>query len=554
MADVLAADGASSQTEKGSKNREFYDDENRTGNCGSPLFTASTVAEAQVFGPTVQRGRDITTQDMVRENPRFPRDIYRRSPRLGPRHRDLATYAWLQFISLNVPANLYQRGKPAGSFMESGFASRKNKRPLVWETFQHRSELFPFNVNGAVPPQTFNGPPIYIFNVDGRAFDPGIDLFNNLDEASQIGLNQVFFPARDGSGEDFQVLFQVKVNQVESEYVRKNFDSLIPPLDLPNNAVELKTAWRPIESIPRRERGRYHTATAIFYSGEDSDPVAETGKFALIAMHVMQKTENYPTWTYATFEHVDVLQSQASGRDTGFYYVPNYDNIVYSLPETTDNNFPPETVTNPPARFFDVNAPRARPNGKLFPLPVGDPADIAGAVVVDGIVKVPVVQPPTTNRAVERANRQVLRAMRRIPGFDESFIWQYYRLKGVQAVPSNRQGQKDFYLANIAIESSQPGLQVWRGAFPSVDPDSEGVQTLSIPFNQVNVYDPVQDKFFAAGGCIGCHGAAATVIGQDFSFLFHARDGEGHSPQTVGDQDDETHSDRRDDSAGDAAP
>ena len=484
-------------------------------------FTIFSLAEAQVFGPSVQRGTRITTGDMVRMNPRMPSDIYRPSAAQGARHRELAIFAWLEFISLNVAANPAQRGQPSGSFAESGFVAAGARDSLVWETFQHRSELFPFNAGVPTPPQPFNGPPTYIFDVNNAPYNPGISLFNNLDEASQIGQNSVFFPALTGQDEDHQVLFQVKVNQVQSDYVLDNFANLIPPLDLPDGSVELKTAWRPLASIPEAEQGRYLTTTAIFYDNEDDEPVAQTGEFALIGMHLIHKTENYPTWIYATFEQVDVLESQASGEATGFYYVPTYDNIDFSLPATTTLSYPPETVNNPMLRRFNVDQPKARPNGRPFPLPVGDPADIPGAVVVNGNVEVPVVQPPTTNPEVERANQQALVAMQGIPGFDETFVWQYYKLKGVQAIPSNRESQRDFFLANIAIESSQPGLQVWRGGINMIRTAGQP-PTLDVPFNQVNVYDPVQDKFFAAGGCIGCHGVASTAVGQDHSFLFGA--------------------------------
>ena len=162
------------------------------------VFAVATVAEAQIFGPTVRRDREITTGDMIRDNPRLPRDIYRPSARVGPNHEDLAVFAWLEFIALNVTANQDQRGQPAGSFRDSGFPVRRTQLPLVWETFQHRSELFPFNNNQPVGPLPFNEPPDYNFSVNNALYNPGLSLFNNFDEASQIGQNMVFFPSRTG--------------------------------------------------------------------------------------------------------------------------------------------------------------------------------------------------------------------------------------------------------------------------------------------------------------------------------------------------------------------
>ena len=511
------------------------------------FLSVSTIAEAQIFGPTVRRDREITTEDMTRLNPRLPRDVYRPGAKRGPDHEDLAVFAWLEFIALNVQANQDRRGQPAGSFRDSGFPVGGTQLPLLWETFQHRSELFPFNNNQPVGPLPFNEPPDYNFSVNGQAYNPGLSLFNNLDEASQIGQNMVFFPSRREGGEDQQVLFQAKANQVQSDYLAANFSTLTPPIDLPNGSIEVKTAWRPLQSIPFRERGRYHVAEAIFYDNEDGDPVAQTGTFALIGMHIMHKTRNFPTWVFATFEHVDILQRQTNGRDTGFYYVPTYDEITFSLPATTDVKFPTaQTVDNPDLRLFNVNRPRVRPNGRPVRLPVGSAEDIDGAVVVDDDVQVPVVQPPSTNDAVAAANAQALAAMQAIPGFDDSFIWQNYRLKGVQGVPRNRQSREDFFLANIAIESSQPGLQLWRGQIDITTDQSSGITTLDVPQNQINIFDPVQDAFVSGGGCIGCHGIAQTLIGQDFSYLLGRRDGAGFSPQTVGLKDEETQQDRID--------
>ena len=81
-------------------------------------------------------------------------------------------------------------------------------------------------------------------------------------------------------------------------------------------------------------------------------------------------------------------------------------------------------------------------------------------------VTVPVTQPVPTAGDIVAVNNQALAAMKGIPGFNGNFVWQYYKLVGVQAVPTNDDTTPDFYLANIVVESSQPGIQLFRG-FPS---------------------------------------------------------------------------------------
>ena len=71
------------------------------------LAAAAAVAMAQTsaptpppFGPTVTPGRTIQTSDMTNTNPLIPGDIYRNG---NVSHADLATFAWLEFISAVSP-------------------------------------------------------------------------------------------------------------------------------------------------------------------------------------------------------------------------------------------------------------------------------------------------------------------------------------------------------------------------------------------------------------------------------------------------------------------
>jgi hypothetical protein len=495
------------------------------------------------FGPEVRRNRIVTADDMLHPAPLVPRDIYRKELGNGARHDDLATFAWLEFIALNAPVGS-RRGTPGGSFAAAGAAPTAR---LVWETYHHRAELLPYNRTGPVPPNGWDATPTYTYGIGNRIRIPYVtpfNLYNNLDETSQIGQNLMFIP---GISEDAQILFQAKVNEVEWSYVNDNFDGTLthisydpdseslfisPPIVFPDNVIEVKSSWRPLSSIPLEERHRYHTSNVIFYEGTDDAPVARTGEYALIGLHIIHKTRNYPTFIFATFEQVDVLESGVSGQPTGAYYIPTYDEISYQLTNTT--TFPATgTVYQNPSLSFDVKRPRARPGKHPVDLPIGPVADIEGAVTYPDGVHVPIVQPPTTNRAVEKVNEEALAAMLALPGFDENFVWQYYRLKGVQAVASDKEGDDDFYLANIGIESSQPGIQLFRGGV-TIDLTSTPTMLMN-NVNKVNVQDPKQDnQVFSAGGCMGCHGVAQTRSGLDFSFLLFGADGIGFSPDTIG--------------------
>jgi hypothetical protein len=462
---------------------------------------------------------------------------------LDARHHDLATFAWLEFIALNAPVGDV-RGEPDGSFADSGFDPTAT---LVWETFHHRSEQFPFGDGVPVPPQPWNDPPKYVYQIEGTEYITPFSNYNNLDETTQIGQNAIFFP---GMHDDpaAQILFEAKVNQVESDYVASFYDddgilveAITLPITLPDNTLEVKAAWVSLDAIPEDEHYRYHTSEVIIYEGTDENPVATVETRALLGLHIIQKTPNYPAFIFATFEHVDLLESQVTGDATDVYYVPTYEAIAYELPETTTfSGLGGEPVDNPVIRF-DVDAPTARPRSKWLPLPVGPVEDNPGAEVVGDDVLVPVVQPPTTNGPVAKANKQVLKDMAGIPGFDDSFVWQYYFLKGVQGVPTSKEKANDYYLANIVIESSRPGIQLFRGGISTTTDEKTQIRTLTNRRNQSNVVDEMQDgEPFSVGGCQGCHGIAQTAAGFDFSFLYGARDGKGFSPDTVGEVSAET--------------
>ena len=502
------------------------------------------------FGPTVAPGQALALTDLTNPDPLIPADIYRTA---SVSHADLATFAWLEFISTVAPDAAGQRGVPGGSFAASGGSQVS---PLVWETYQHRTELLPCNVsNGSAvptPPQTWGAPPKYVTTVaSGQACSTitvsgGSPPFNNLDEATQIGQNILFFPATPGSPQpaaDAQVLFEAKANQYESDWVNQNYQSLIPQygpfhfspaITLPSGTLEVKAAWRPLSSIPTDQRNRYHTATVITYSGSDTKPIPQVQTYALVALHIIHKTPNYPAFIFATFEQVDDLTNQATSKPTGVYYVPQYGSIAYTLPTST--TFPPsgQTVPNPSINF-NVTSPAAYPNGNAVPLPVGAVTSIPGAVPLqNNKVAVPITQPVATTPEVAAVNSQALALMQQLPSFGPNFTWQYYKLTGVQAIPTNDDTSQDFYLANIVVESSQPGIQLFRG-FPTI-PATPAPPVLTNLRNQINVIDyharPAGTT--SGGGCQGCHGVAQTRDGFDFSFLFFGADGLGFTPDTLG--------------------
>ncbi len=365
-----------------------------------PITQLTIAAElTDDFGPQVQPGQTLQSSDMTTLRPQIPKDIYRRYNRVEP--ADLATFAWLEFIALNAPAGLGERGRAKGSFAG---AARHPGKTVVWETFSHRSELYPKS-HKAIAPQPWNSLPTYSFNhsVDHRAVN--FRLFNNLDQTS---------------ASDPNVRLESKVNAVKWQYINDNYQNLSGHkskyrLQYPSNSIEINAAWQPLSTIPTDQHYRYHTTEAIYYQGSSNTIEAKNGQFALISLDIKHKTTNYPSYIFATFSHRD-LASQS---------------------------VPPVTAVN----------------------------------------------------------QQAIQAMKDIPGFDDKFVWQYYQLQGVQAVPG------DVRAATAPLHHAPSDA------------------------TQQPVLDPATPKQpIPAGSCMGCH-ATAQQQGFDFSFLHQGKGGKGFAVQ-----------------------
>ena len=504
-----------------------------------------------IFGPPVTESTEITQADLTTTTPLIPSDLYRSANNVID-HAQAAKFAWLEFVALvspNKPSPT--RGVPGGSF-SSVMGGSGSTYPLVWETYHHRSELFPANPTasptpGVLPPQPWDSIPTYVYTPQPSP-SPGADytLFNNLDEASQIFQNNLFFPV---NGQAFEVLFEAKANQLENQYVANNFP-LPKTANLYDGSIEIKAAWRPVASIDPSQLYRYHVANVITYSGTSDNPVAQNGQYALIGLHIIHKTKNYPSFIFATFEQVDDYVNQVTNKQTGVYFQTIYPGLDqpppatptplptplgyqygayyfavdpkgYSAPGTQPSpqqNPSTFTATTNPTRVFDVNKPLAWPNGKQYTSPNGtgfypEPGKVTTSTPPAPPIQIPVTLPPTGNDDVTSVNKQVMDLINAL-GLGNNFVWQYYRLTGVQAIPTSDETTKDYYLANIVVESSQAGIQLFRGGLspnPSFEPEPN-------VRNKLNVNDTASGAEYSMGGCMGCHGAAQGQ-GGDFSFL-----------------------------------
>lgn len=504
-------------------------------------------------------GGAITAEELQQKGYDFPEDLVS-----GADHSQFANYAWRLFIAAmqNTTATLTDgssRGTPSAStsFIDSG-KSPGFSSPLVFESLYGRTEAYPF-YTGSKPASPVGQPPLYYTYYENDGQQP-LTIKNGpyvfLDETNQIGQNFLYY--RKSNDPDFPVLFMAKSNQTGTEYVRgvTTAPSSSKPIFFPNDSMEMKTAWRRVSDIKNSDPNKYHQAKAIYYSADESGNVTQqTDVFALIAIHIIQKTANYQQYIFSTFEHVDSVTLDGETIVDPAYQLA-YDTLAYGI---SGGGNPPYTATVHGA--YSMNVPG---------LSGGTDANVVYDLPAPGATNLgpfsgnyqTVVQPQTITTAVNDVNDSVYGLIRNI---DDSSIWANYRLKGVQGHPTSDQTTEDYYLANIVVESSQPGIQLFTGTLvyggvpvcepgeiPPTDNKCPSGTSLTLTNNRTadstfadngpdaNVSIATSTSLpapkYTMGGCMGCHGAAQQG-GKDFSFLASGVVGNGKELDSVPEAD-----------------
>jgi hypothetical protein len=368
------------------------------------------------------------------------------------------------------------------------------------------------------------------------------DLFNNLDEDSEINSCNVYLgPADPSKGDPTKqplVLYQAKVNQAEYDYIKTNFGEtqfdrngalavagLANKISIKNNktpatnginlpagdnsipgiqgegAIEIKTAFLLVTDENKADLSDFFQTEAIYYTA-DYDATKKpaysnwkyhNGTFALLAIHVIHKTKSYPDFIFTSFEHKSlsqkpfqfILTSPAPPAYPGSNFNP-FDAVPPA-------NAPGSTQFGERHLIKRQSGPNPTSNGQLYPIP------------------------PCLDAATQAVHDQLKK-------LNPNSVWLNYRLMGVQAnitekwalVPSEGAGPNHF-MANFVVESDAflgnffgPGFG--GNPFPTGPKDPT---TLTQNGNNV-LYQRVPKNM---GGCKGCHGVAQTAFGTDFSFL-----------------------------------
>jgi hypothetical protein len=451
----------------------------------------------------------------------------------------LAMYAWQQFLALTWKAGYpaTQRGEPDPNWNYSTPGAFPEL--MTWQTYAQTTELRP---NAPLTtPWAQLGIPQYSYQV-AIAKDPNNpnaqnNLWNNLDEDNEIGSCDIYGQFGNQTDPKELILFQVKVNEDEYEYLRTNFGAdqnvstgklgtaqaaVVANIKNPPNlyyssgfpgncgpcdpaqaiclpcggaanpaggtyegSIEVKSAWRMLEEGD--DPARFYTTNALYYDQDQSGQLFyKNGTFALIGIHIIHKTQNYPAFIFTTFEQVDVANADtqfiALGHDSG-------------------------AQTGPPTPVVRQTGQTNRT--QLHPVP------------------------STLDQVTSKVHQQ-------LTGLNPATVWQYYRLTGVQGHPVDCQPNPvpppgssattacvanqdpvactnldpNYFMANFSIESD-PFLNNFSG--PGFGSNPFGNCNNIVEYsNQPNGVQGIQ---LDMGGCKGCHGVAQTAFGTDFSFL-----------------------------------
>lgn len=445
-----------------------------------------------------------------------------------------AEFAWKEFIALTWPAKInaspapgnsgYYRGQPSET---DSSGSTGSGGVVVWETFYHRDELYPsYTTGGNILPNP-DTIPSYLYQTPITKATPAtnLNLFNNLDEASEITLAYMYytplaekadairasFPQPNAAqkqqitdaGVNAALMYEAKANPAIYNYVKSNSynnaaprrkarsqsvnlinnDSVTgPTFTLPNGSIEMKATWRHYDPSTD-DLNSFHWTVGIYYTSSASGLIANNDTLLLVGLHIIQKTPNVPTFTFATFEHV-------SNEKNGFRFIN----------------------TNP---LTDTSVKSA-----------GRPLPDSG--IITAIRQFPIPD-STSGFNLAGYNRSVQNQLRAL--FGKDVVWANYQLIGVQAVVQNDPGgpvpPQQFFLSNFATETND-ALQFFQGGL--------GGPNGNVPNpNVAHVYklDAATNKYitYTAGGCLGCHGSQGQNPGGDFSVI--AATGNSFSPEAV---------------------
>lgn len=377
-------------------------------------------------------------------------------------------FSWKTFIALTWPVD--KQGKPLGDHRAM---TRGGAR--LWQTYSNLDRLYGVPDSGICQQQKKAGPIL----------------------ATSLFLQAQGSPLVDQKGN--YVVFDVRINPVMEQYIRDNdLNSLAgqqtfmqsgKEIDFPkgyyddsetrmggeDGALEIKTAWRILESEDEAEKARFIVVDGLIEVNADDtmhgNDLCLQVKLGLVGFHIVRRTQsgNGGDWIWTTFEHVDNAPYANKARGP---------NSVFSKPLF------PEGCTadadhDRTYSFFNSRCPDCEVN--IAPVSLeGWKWSSRSPYAGEGVVPAQVARCWKPSLGTRWINRVWQKKLAGTP-------WQYYALSTTQWKGANEgqlfpHGEVPRYLTNSTMESY--------------------IQTAE------------------SGTCLGCHAEARTAAGQPANFSF----------------------------------
>jgi hypothetical protein len=289
---------------------------------------------------------------------------------------DFDTFSWQSFVALNCQAN--PNAPPPSDPL--------NNNPRIWETFIDAVDLY-------------------------RSPDKDLQAFqakSNSKDTKVLRLSAKNVHFRGGDLEFLEatgyplvdknlnfVVYEVRVNPTEEEYVKSNklntyhgqkkfFSNPKNKIDFPpndtvqTNSIEIKAAWRILDTTKGDDPTKFYTRKATIYIErkftENHKPLfIQNVTVGLVGLHIITKTNHFDEWIWSTFEQLQ--------NDVGQY--DPYTNSSFFNKDCTSCpiNTPPSLIKKQKAYKWATTAPYAHKyaysfNGKKFGTQVVRASDI----------------------------------------------------------------------------------------------------------------------------------------------------------------------------------
>ena len=386
-----------------------------------------------------------------------------------------------------------------------------------------------------------------------------------------FGLNDPLIPTGKGGSavsDDNPTPFEIARERFRDFVADKGRTTRLPEgtVDFPDGTIEVKAGWRML--APQEDPKRFHVQRVRYYDEkpqEGGEPVVcyREGDWALIALHIIQKTPGAPYFIYSTFEQADNILSPDGQRvedENGCVINPPEEDAVTTPPlvytPSTQGEFTatPKVETQPPDSFCEDPGQRLyyvnTPDQNGAPNTHSTEQSSGGRIALNRRFN----EIPCT---VIKANEMAHEAMARFSAEARESPWMYYKLVNVQwrpfnleaiehGEPDSRNNAATYYMANSVVETNfmlarytgqiliddDPEKTEFNGP-PNIYPLAEYSRNAPIyPYfhspggptsptiQNVLMFDEERNliETYNMGGCMGCHGNAQAG-GTDFSFI-----------------------------------